>query len=91
VVESTAAGDGDNVKPTNIDTKPRRRVLLTPKQASEYLGVPTGTLCDWRSQRRGPDFFKLGGYLVRYAQNDLDAWLAAQHVSLPQQTNRRTG
>lgn len=49
--------------------------LLTPTQAAEMLGVPEGTLSQWRSQRRGPPFVKLGR-LVRYRALDLDRYIA---------------
>lgn len=49
--------------------------LLNPKQAAEFLGIPEGTLAQWRSQRRGPAFIKLEGRLVRYRVCDLDAYL----------------
>jgi excisionase family DNA binding protein len=79
-------------KPTNIDGKPKRRgPLLSPKQASEVLGIPTGTLADWRSQRRGPPFYKIEGHLIRYSQAELDAWVAGQRVELPQETRNQAG
>jgi excisionase family DNA binding protein len=55
--------------------------LFTPKQAAEFLGVPEGTLAQWRSQRRGPAFIKLEGRLVRYRVSDLEAYLSG-HVVL---------
>jgi excisionase family DNA binding protein len=55
---------------------PRTTRLLTPKEAAEFLGIPEGTLAQWRSQRRGPMFVKLEGRLVRYRSADLEA-----HVS----------
>jgi predicted DNA-binding transcriptional regulator AlpA len=55
--------------------KPAER-LRTPKEASEFLGVPEGTLAQWRSQRRGPAFIKLEGRLVRYRVRDLETYIA---------------
>ncbi len=60
------------------DSAPHR--LLTPAQAAEFLGVPEGTLAQWRSQRRGPAFVKLEGRLVRYRTNDLEAYVAGRIV-----------
>lgn len=51
------------------------RSLLTPKEAAEYLGIPEGTLAQWRSQRRGPPYIKLEERLVRYRLSDLEAYL----------------
>lgn len=54
--------------------------LLTPTQAAEVLGVPEGTLAQWRSQRRGPAFIKLEGRLVRYRARDLEAYIGQRAV-----------
>lgn len=54
--------------------------LLTPKEAAEFLGVPEGTLAQWRSQRRGPPYIKLEMRLVRYRSADLEQWLARQTI-----------
>jgi len=50
--------------------------LLSPAQAAEVLGIPEGTLAQWRSQRRGPPFIKLEGRLVRYRARDLEQYIA---------------
>jgi excisionase family DNA binding protein len=54
--------------------------LLSPKQAAEFLGVPEGTLAQWRSQRRGPRYIKLEGRLVRYRASDLDNYLSLHAI-----------
>lgn len=47
-------------------------------EASKYLGVSPHTLHKWRSIRSdGPVFYKIGA-LVRYRQEDLDAWLRSK-------------
>jgi excisionase family DNA binding protein len=56
-----------------------RRALLTPQQVSEYLGVPPGTLANWRYLGRGPAFVHLGRH-VRYREVDVDEWVEA-HLS----------
>lgn len=57
-----------------------RRALLTCREAAEFLGVPEGTLAQWRSQRRGPSFVKLEGRLVRYRLADLESYLSGRVV-----------
>lgn len=57
------------------------KLLLTPKEAAEVLGIPSGTLAQWRSQRRGPIYIKLEERLVRYRQSDLDHYLAGHLVN----------
>lgn len=54
--------------------------LLTPLQASEFLGVPSGTLAQWRSQGRGPQYVKLEGRLVRYRTLDLERYISSRMV-----------
>lgn len=51
--------------------------LLTPEDVSEYLGVPPGTLANWRYQGRGPAFVRLGRH-VRYRAVDVAAWVESQ-------------
>ena len=49
--------------------------LLTPGEVSELLGgIPEKTLANWRSQRKGPLFIRVGIH-VRYRREDLDAWV----------------
>jgi excisionase family DNA binding protein len=48
--------------------------LLWPKQVAEMLGVPIGTLANWRYQARGPAFVKVGRH-VRYRRSDVAAWI----------------
>ncbi len=49
--------------------------LLKNAAAAYYIGVTPGTLNVWRSKGVSPRFIKVGA-LVRYAEADLDAWLA---------------
>lgn len=58
----------------------RLSVLLTPRQAADFLGVPESTLAQWRSQRRGPPYIKLESRLVRYRVAELEAYLAGHAV-----------
>lgn len=51
--------------------------LLTPTEVSDYLGVPVGTLANWRYQGRGPSFLRVGRH-VRYRTEDLAMWVEAQ-------------
>ncbi|WP_436792822.1 helix-turn-helix transcriptional regulator [Actinospongicola halichondriae] len=52
--------------------------LLWPEEVAEVLGVPVGTLANWRYQRRGPAFVKVGRH-VRYRRRDVDGWVE-RHV-----------
>ena len=55
-----------------------REPLLKPEEAGEYLGFTPGWLAKLRMKgsSSGPKFIKLGRK-IRYAPNDLDAWIAA--------------
>lgn len=51
--------------------------LLTPDDVSRHLGVPTGTLANWRYQGQGPAFVRVGRH-VRYRARDIDEWINNQ-------------
>ena len=51
--------------------------LMTPLDVSRYLGVPPGTLANWRYLGRGPAFLRVGRH-VRYRDADVTAWVDAQ-------------
>jgi predicted DNA-binding transcriptional regulator AlpA len=60
--------------------------LLTEKQTAEMLGVHHTTLATWRCKRRYTlPFVKLGtGRSVRYRLSDVQAFIAAGLVEIPQ-------
>lgn len=63
--------------PTALRLEP----LLSPKEASEYLGVPTSTLAVWRSTGRVLlPYVKVGGH-VRYRPDDIEGFLNRQGQS----------
>jgi Helix-turn-helix domain len=51
--------------------------LIENAAAAKLIGVAPETLVQWRYQKRGPCFLKIGR-LIRYRRADLAAWLAAQ-------------
>lgn len=55
---------------------------LTNDAAAEYIGVKPQTLKNWRVQKRGPAFVKVGSK-VRYLPADLDDWLRGQRRNVP--------
>lgn len=61
-----------------VSTESTTPVMLTPQEVSKRLKMPPGTLQQWRSQRRGPKWFKLENGHVRYWEHDYDKWLAEQ-------------
>lgn len=49
--------------------------LWTVRDVAEYLGVPVGTLYDWRCKRYGPPGKRVGRYL-RYEEDAVRQWFA---------------
>jgi excisionase family DNA binding protein len=51
--------------------------LWSVHEASRYLGVPVGTLYQWRSAGKGPKCGRAGRHL-RYRPEDVRAWFVTQ-------------
>jgi predicted DNA-binding transcriptional regulator AlpA len=51
---------------------------LTSKKAASYLGISEAVLRLWRSEDKGPRFFRAGERLIRYRRADLDSWIEAR-------------
>ena len=56
--------------------------LLTAKEAAAFLGFTWETLKYWRSERRGPSYFRFGGRKarVRYRRSDLETFLESRRI-----------
>ncbi len=50
---------------------------MTTDQAAEYLGFAPNTLARYRSEKKGPDYYKIGRE-IRYNVADLNRWYEAQ-------------
>lgn len=62
----------------NLFAVPSIEDRLSPSQVAGLLGVTDGTLRNWRSQRKGPPFYKVGR--VFYSRMDVHDWLAKQRT-----------
>lgn len=62
--------------------------LLTPDQVASITGLSKETLAQWRSQRRGIPYLKIGR-AVRYDPADVQQYLAGCRVSVSQPNERR--
>ncbi|MEU7903002.1 helix-turn-helix domain-containing protein [Actinoplanes sp. NPDC049118] len=51
--------------------------LWSISRTSQYLGIPVGTLYQWRHRRIGPPARKVGRHL-RYDPADVYAWFRGQ-------------
>lgn len=49
------------------------------KGLADRTGIKPKTLDNWRSQRIGPPYYKLGGRVV-YDDAEVDAWISARRV-----------
>lgn len=59
---------------------PGERLALTVKEVSETLGVPAGTLAEWRKKKRGPAWSK-PGKTVLYPRAGVEEYLRAITVA----------
>lgn len=55
------------------------RRWLTPAEVAERTGFKVVTLANWRWKRTGPPFTGRGPG-VRYAEDELEAWMTARTV-----------
>lgn len=53
--------------------------LLSGKDVAAHLGVPEGTLTQWRYHKKGPRYIVVGRH-VRYRAVDVEAWEAEQAI-----------
>ena len=53
------------------------RTLIDGEAVSAWIGIPAGTLAQWRYLGKGPEFIKAGRH-VRYRPEAVEAWLKAQ-------------
>ncbi len=62
--------------------------LLTTEQVADMTGLSRETLAQWRSQRRGIPYLKVGR-AVRYDPADVQAYLEGCRVSVSVPKERR--
>lgn len=58
--------------------KIRSGLLLNDIELAEYLGVSLKTVRNWRTKHDGPRFWKVGRRMVRYAPQDVLAFVGAK-------------
>ena len=69
---------------TKIKTKKqlqRDDELLTPGDLEKVYQLPVKTLANWRSQGKGPSYFKLGNK-VRYRAIEVEKWIASSKIRI---------
>lgn len=50
---------------------------LTPEDLARMWQVSVGTIANWRTSKKGPEFVRIGG-LVRYRPEAVQAWVDKQ-------------
>ncbi len=53
--------------------------LIEEKELAERLQVSVGTLRNWRCEKKGPRFHRIG-QRIRYSPSDVKDWLASRQV-----------
>ncbi|WP_433871888.1 helix-turn-helix domain-containing protein [Saccharopolyspora sp. CA-218241] len=53
------------------------RNLWGPAEVADYLGVPVGTIYQWRTRGYGPPGRRVGKH-VRYKPTDVETWFENQ-------------
>ena len=61
-----------------------KAVFISDREVSRLLEIARQTLCNWRSQQKGPRYVK-SGRLVRYDLNDVLAFMEARKVGTQDQ------
>ena len=69
-------------------TAPSTHKLLTPPEVAELTRISPETLAQWRSQKRGIPYLKIGR-TVRYDPADVQAYLEGCRVSVSVPKGRR--
>jgi hypothetical protein len=65
--------------------------LLDPPNAARYVGLSVATLAKYRcTSNDGPPFFRSGSR-IRYALDDLDAWLDKRRFTSTSEASARRG
>jgi excisionase family DNA binding protein len=51
---------------------------LTAEDLAQQWQIAVGTINNWRSQQKGPEFKRFGGGVVRYHREAVEAWVEKQ-------------
>ena len=73
-LESNIIPDPEVVSEPILKSEQKPDDYLTPKDVEKTYQISTKTLANWRSQGRGPEFFKLGNK-VRYLRKNVENWV----------------
>ena len=80
--------EGSLSSPAPPESKVSLKDLLKPEEVAHLTGLSIETLAQWRSQRRGIPYLKIGR-AVRYDPADVQQYLAGCRVSVSDRNERR--
>lgn len=64
-----------------MDLIPSKRLLLTPEETAELLGIKENTLASWRCNKRYPLSYIKCGRKIRYREADIHIFLEQRKIS----------
>jgi hypothetical protein len=62
-----------------MERKHVEKQSMTPKDFSEAHSISEGTLANWRWQKKGPRYYRVGRKII-YKVADIEAWLFSRPV-----------
>jgi excisionase family DNA binding protein len=51
--------------------------LMTPNELADFLGIPVGTIYQWRVRGLGPRAVRVGRH-IRFRRPDVEQWVDSQ-------------
>jgi hypothetical protein len=70
---------------------PSSAAMLNEHQAAEKLGIEVTTLRTWRCRKKGPPFFKLENWAIRYDADEIEAYkLRSRHDPVSVRASKET-
>ena len=68
---------GEPLAPRSPETKSATR-LIRLKEVQHRVGLGRSTIYRWMSEGKFPKPFRLGGYVVAWAEEDIENWICEQ-------------
>lgn len=68
-------GEAETTTETPIDQ------FLTTRDVATILNLNPQTVIEWRRERNGPPWVRIGQKAIRYRRSELEAWIAAGEAS----------
>jgi predicted DNA-binding transcriptional regulator AlpA len=56
-----------------------QKKYLTAGEVEEMIGIKEKTLANWRSQGKGPQYYK-AGRIIRYSLDEVERWMSLYRI-----------